>query len=150
MGDRTSRRLTIIPVIHLHGTCLFLPWRGSQGLRCSTHCWSVVSYQCSSHSAFSLRVRQILFTGQGSFWLNLGPSEAGLILGDGGLETFKVSLLHSLLHLLPGRFLKLIFMSLREVIKLSSELSLELPNMVQQAPYLVLVLSQDPINDLLK
>ena len=81
-----------------------------------------------------------------------GCSKRELILGDGGLKTFEVSPppLHILLHFLLGGFLRLTFASLREVIELSSEPSLELPNIIQQALYLLSVLKQDPINNLLK
>ena len=133
MGDGASWRLTIIPIIHLHGVCLFLTWRGSQGLRCGAHWWNVIGYWCSSHSALGPGVRLIIIAGQGIIWSSLGPSEAVLILGDGGLKAFEVfpPLLHLPLYLLPGRFLRLVFVSPIEVLQLPSELSPELLNIVQ-------------------
>ena len=137
VGDGASWRLVIIPIIHLHGMCLILTWRGNQGFGHDTHWWSVIGYWCSSHlcllSTLGPRVRQIILTGQGFIWSNPGPSEAALILRDGDLKAFEVSTppLHIPLKLLLGRFHRLIFVSLREVFELPSEPSPELLNVVQ-------------------
>ena len=63
----------------------------------------------------------------------MAPSEVGLVLGDGGLETLEVFplLLHLLLHPPLGRCAGLVFASLLEVLQLPSELSLEPLKMVQ-------------------
>ena len=132
----TSWRLVIIPIIHIHGMCLFLTWRGSQGLRHGTHWWSIIGYWCSSHlhlfSTLSPRVRLIVFAGRG-FWLNPGPSEAGFIMRYGDLKAFDVFPLpfHISLNLLSRRFVRLYCVSLREVFKLSLESSQEPLDIVQ-------------------